>query len=138
MKILSIIFCGLFFSANAHSQSNKQINQSALMKTNSLLTNKEARAKATSKSQAAFDADVNARALTGSPDNLEEIYRISADVMKEIVSQTGGDPKKMQDLLMEAQSNPNAFYKKLGMKTKGDIKKLEQEMSKGASTKPSR
>jgi len=56
--------------------------------------------------------DDKVSALAGTSQNKDEIYGIAAQLMEKIAQETNGDPEKMQLLMLEAQKNPEAFYKK--------------------------
>ena len=100
----------------------------ALQQTKHLLKNPSARQKAADRDPKAKDADNKVSALAGSTENKEEIYDLASQLMEKIVKETNGDPEKMQKLMLEAQSNPEAFYKKY-------FNKDQQAKVRGIATK---
>lgn len=84
----------------------------ALQQTKDLLKDPSARQKAINKDPKAKDADDKVSALAGSSENKEEIYELASQLMEKIAQETNGDPDKMQKLMLEAQTNPQAFYNK--------------------------
>ncbi len=77
-----------------------------------MLTNPSERNAAIKNDKKALETDAKVEALTGSGKNKEEVYDIAAKVMEAITVESKGDPAKMQQMLLEAQSNPQAFYNK--------------------------
>ncbi|MBX3021432.1 MAG: hypothetical protein KF799_07105 [Bdellovibrionales bacterium] len=83
-----------------------------LSDTKKMLVNPSERNEAIKNDKKAKEVDAKVDALAGSPENKEEIYGIAASVMEKITVEAQGDPEKMQRLLLEAQTNPKAFYDK--------------------------
>lgn len=102
---LSLIHC----AANADLDQHEQ---QGLKDTKRMLTTPSERNAAIKNDKNARETDAKVEALTGSGKNKEEIYDIASKVMETITVESKGDPEKMQQLLLEAQSNPQAFYDK--------------------------
>lgn len=82
----------------------------------------------------ARDVDDKVNALAGSAENKEEIYGIASQVMERLTQEANGDPEKMQRILLEAQSNPQAFYGKyFNEKDKAAVRGVSGKIQ---STKP--
>jgi hypothetical protein len=99
-------------------------SQSALQNTQEMLTDPALREKAVQETEAARAADQQAKSVAGSPENTEALYRISGTVMSEITHRTGGDPAKMNELLKDAEKNPEAFGESLTPESQSAIRDL--------------
>lgn len=54
--------------------------------------------------------------------------------MENLSKEANGDPEKMQQMLLEAQKNPEAFYKKMSPEQRAQIQGLVKKIeSKGTS-----
>jgi len=84
-----------------------------LKQTKDMLNNPSERQKAIAKDPKAKDMDDKVSALAGTSQNKDEIYGIAAQLMEKIAQETNGDPEKMQLLMLEAQKNPEAFYRSI-------------------------
>lgn len=83
----------------------------ALQDTQACLRNKSCDSMKTDAGKAA--AQKVLQAVNGSSVQEQALYNISADIMPFLVRQTGGDPVKMQALMQQAETNPEAFLKSL-------------------------
>jgi hypothetical protein len=83
-----------------------------LKDTKTFLHSPEQRKEFINKDKAAKEIDDKVSALAGSSKNKEELYGISSEVLEKLVQETKGDPQKMQQILQEAQTNPQKFYEK--------------------------
>jgi len=95
----------------AHAELD-QHQQKGLSDTKTLLKSSAERDAYIKTDKRAQDVDDKVSALAGSSENKEEIYGIAAQVMEKMTQEANGDPAKMQRLLMDAQTNPEAFYGK--------------------------
>ncbi len=102
---------------------------SALQKTQDCLKNQNCES---IKSNAGHLADQRAlEAVGGDAARKQVLYNISADdIMPALVQQTGGDPEKMQQLLLKAQTNPEGFMNSLPPETRAKIKNLATSVEK--------
>ena len=108
--------------------------QQGLKDTKELLKNPNERQKYVEKDPKAKDVDKKVDALAGSKENKEEIYGIAADIMEKIAVETKGDPAAMQKLLLEAQTNPQAFYEKyFDDKSKARVRGVAADIDKKGS-----
>lgn len=134
MKRLILCFI-LIQSPLAFSQSDDDLpsaEKQGLKDTQQFLRNKQERNAFIKKDPKAKDIDTKVEALTGSGADKEEVYDISARVMEKVTAEAKGDPEKMQTLLLEASSNPKAFYEKYfsaedKKKTKALADKIEKK-----------
>jgi hypothetical protein len=98
-------------SLSAFADLDKDQRQ-GLKDTQELLRSPKDRAAAIAKDPKAKDIDDKAGALAGTPENKDEMYDIAAQLVEKIALQANGDPNKMQQLMIEAQKDPKAFYDK--------------------------
>jgi hypothetical protein len=121
----SILFFSLLFCFQNSLAQN--IEDEALIKTQSLLKNASERSVEIIKSPDAVNADRNAEVTAlGNPAFKQEMYNISSDLLPWLVGLTQGDVSKMSDLLLEAQKNPQAFYERFPAAEKEKIKALSE------------
>ncbi|MCX7067859.1 MAG: hypothetical protein NTW85_09235 [Methylococcales bacterium] len=101
---------------------------SALQKTQDCLRNQTCEA---AKSKAGQAADQKAlEAVGGNASNKQELYNISADIMPMLIQQTGGDPEKMQALMLKAQTDPEGFFNSLSPDAQAKIKNIANTVEK--------
>jgi len=101
---------------------------SALQKTQDCLRNQTCEA---AKSSAGQAADQKALEAVGSnAANKQELYNISADIMPILMQQTGGDPEKMQLLMLKAQTDPERFLNSLPPDVQAKIKNIAKTVEK--------
>lgn len=87
-------------------------DESALRNTQQMLKSKQQRNAAIKDDKIAVEIDKKVETLAGTEQNKEEIYDLASQLLETISREAKGDPEKMSQLLMEAQSNPQAFYEK--------------------------
>jgi hypothetical protein len=98
-------------SISAFADLDKDQRQ-GIQDTQHLLKTPAARAKAIAHDPKAKEIDDKAGALAGSAQNKDEMYDLAAQLVEKVAAQANGDPEKMQQLMMEAQKDPKAFYEK--------------------------
>jgi hypothetical protein len=118
----------------AQPMTEQQINQQALQQTQGLLVNPAER-------KIILDADPKAKAADSKVQQLlgqdsQKAYELSAQLMSTIVAQTGGDPKKMQQLVLELQSNPHALEKLLTPTQRDQIRKMASDLEAKKGSAP--
>ncbi|WP_333876855.1 hypothetical protein [Methylobacter sp.] len=109
---------------------------SALLKTQDCLRNQNCDAAKTETGRAAEQKALEA--VGGNAGNMQELYNISADIMPILLQQTGGDPAKMQALMLKAQTDPESFLNSLSPEVQAKIKNASDavEKNKAAGQKP--
>ena len=110
------------FTANADDNTRDSID-----KTKALLTNASQRDAAIKGDSQAEAADSKA-AIGGSAATKEKVYGISADVFDKMATSSGGDPSKMQEQLLKAQADPQAFYNSMTLEQKSAIENLAKQI----------
>lgn len=101
---------------------------SALQKTQDCLRNQTCDAAKSSAGQAADQKALEA--VGGNAANKQELYNISADIMPMLIQQTGGDPEKMQALMLKAQTDPEGFFNSLSPDAQAKIKNIANTVEK--------
>jgi hypothetical protein len=86
-------------------------NDDALKKTQDCLRKGNCATINTKEGQAADQKALGA--VGGDVSKKQELYNISADIMPVLLQQAGGDPVKMQEILLKAQTDPEGFLKSL-------------------------
>lgn len=114
MKLV-LFFTAFFFLSSAMAQQQKwdQHSEQALKETQDLLKNQEQRDKAVQSDPNAKATHSEVEKLSGSSQNTNAIYGLSAEIFESIARQSNGDPQVMQKLLQEAARNPEAFANSL-------------------------
>ena len=101
---------------------------SALQKTQDCLRNQTCDAAKSSAGQAADQKALEA--VGGNANNKQELYNISADIMPMLIQHTGGDPEKMQALMLKAQTDPEGFFNSLSPDAQAKIKNIANTVEK--------
>lgn len=101
---------------------------SALQQTQDCLINQNCDSAKTAAGKAADQKALEA--VGGNTANQQVLYSISADIMSALVKQAGGDPAKMQAIMLNAQSNPEAFFNSLPSEIQAKIKNLAKTVEK--------
>ena len=101
---------------------------SALQQTQDCLKNQSCESAKTMAGQAADQKALEA--VLGNIGDKQELYNISADIMPILLQQTGGDPEKMQALLLNAQNNPAVFLNSLPANIQNRIKNVAGHVEK--------
>ncbi len=103
----------------------------ALQDTKSFLKDRSSRDAFIKNDKKAKDVDAKVEALAGSGQTKEEIYGLAAEVLERIVAETKGDPQKMQQLLLEAEQNPQQFYQKyMNDRQKAKVREIATDIEK--------
>lgn len=142
--VASVLTVGLTSEAQTVSKGAKpigtktlteqQINEQALQQTQDLLVNPAERQKALNADPAAKANDAKVQQLLGA--DSQKAYELSAQLMSTIVAQTGGDPQKMQQLMLELQSNPHALEKLLTPTQRDQIRKMASDLEARKGSAP--
>ncbi|MGZ3722019.1 MAG: hypothetical protein ACXVA9_03750 [Bdellovibrionales bacterium] len=106
-----VVLCIFILSSTAFAELD-QYQKTGLQQTQGLLRDSKTRDEAVRKDPKAADVDRKTELLTGSKENKDATYDLAAQLIEKIAIEADGDPSKMQEMMKEAQSNPEAFYKK--------------------------
>lgn len=126
--LLFLIFNGLSSFADeeldALIETQKLLRDSARVQSEALQTPQAKRA----------DRKASITAL-GKPELKQEIYNISSDLMSWLEQAAKGDPAKMQELMIEANKNPKAFYDRIPAAERTKIKALAEKIEQSRKKK---
>jgi hypothetical protein len=121
MKNLLFLLIVFSFGWAQATDSNAEVIQN----TQNFLSDSSQRQQALNASPAVAQVDRNVgNIFQGQQDKKQELYDISAAIIPWLAQQSNGDPKKMMELMAEAQKNPKAFYERLPSAEKARIKSL--------------
>jgi hypothetical protein len=147
MKIcVKIILILCLVSNFGQAENAKPTDDKALEQTQELLKDPNQRKEFIDKTPDAKKTNDDLKTLVGSDQNLEEAYKLAAELFGKITAEANGDPEKMKKLLEEAQKNPAAFanswspeqkekLKSIAEKTPAAVKLKNKESSKGSEAK---
>jgi hypothetical protein len=108
MKIIIILVIG-FLSFNIYAEEADPVAEAQ-----AILTSRLEREKIMKTDKKAKSADDFAdRAVGGNQADKDELYNISAEAIAHLVKTNGGDADKMQEHMLKAIQNPEAFKKSL-------------------------
>jgi hypothetical protein len=111
-----MIFLGIVSFSNAYAD---EATGEALQKTQECLRNGTCETMNSKEGKAADDKALNA--VGGDQAKKKELYNISADIMPWLTEQAKGDPSKMQEILLKAQTDPEGFFNSLPADVRGKI-----------------
>jgi hypothetical protein len=69
-------------------------------------------------------------AVSGNASQSQELHNISADIMPFLIQQAGGEPTKMQAIMLKAQTDPESFLRSLPPEIQAKIKKVASAIEK--------
>jgi hypothetical protein len=139
-----IILSAFIISVQSQAQTSTQgqggqdaHSQEALRRTQEMLRNSSMRQKALTTPQAQ-EADQRARQLMGSAEDTQALYELSAELIGNLVQETGGDPAKLQTMMMQLTKNPEAFRSKMSPTQYEKLKALAAKIERrnSAVSKP--
>jgi hypothetical protein len=120
---VSLLQVGMYF----HNVYAEDIS-SALQKTQDCLRNQNCDP---AKTDAGKMVDQKALgAVGGNASNKQELYNIAADILPILVQQAGEDPRKMQAILLKAQTDPVNFLNSLPPEILEKIKNIDNAVDK--------
>lgn len=129
--IFSILAVALFQQSFAQTQS--EVEQ-AIKLTQEMLKDPDARDKEIGKGADKKAADQKVKDVAGSEANEQAIYELAASVFGTLMSETGGDVEKVQEMLAEGMKNPESFAKKWSPEELAKLKKISNDVPKQSET----
>lgn len=131
---LTLIFLTNHFGVAAADQYDEK----ALKDTQQLLTDPEQRKKAIEAGgDQARKADAMIHQLTGGdPTKTNEIYALTADLMKLLMERSQGDTTKMRQLAEEFGRNPEAFAKSWPEAQQRRLKEIAEKLNRPPASGP--
>ncbi len=132
-----ILFVSLFFTSSfCFANGLSSADQEALDKTVKLLTTQSERNEVIDNNPDAQKADELVNQLSQQGANSEDVYALSANIFKDLLREANGDSAVLQKLLMEAQKNPQALYRKLSPENRNQLQAITQDIEKKKQTAP--
>jgi hypothetical protein len=120
-KVKLVVFIFIMGLSLQNIHADETIN-SALQQTQECLRNQNCES---AKTDAGKMADHNALdAVGGNALNKQALYNISADIMPTLEKQAGGDPAKLQAIILKAQADPEGFLNSLPPELLAKIKNV--------------
>ena len=106
-----------------------EFSNQALVETQHILVDQNSRQNAIAQSAAAHQADSQVRSIAGTPQNAQEMYKISSDVFGEIVKKSQGNPAQVEETVDDLKSNPQNLYQNISESSRLKIKELSEKIS---------
>lgn len=137
LRLLGVLlFCGLGLQLSvARAGDTDAASAGALLQTQQLLQNSDQRDKAVSENPMAQTVDGQVKALAGNPQVTDEIYKLSGQILEDLVKETGGDPVKMMQIMSQAQSDPKALSGHLNDKDKAALRDIASQIEAAPTMK---
>lgn len=125
-----ILITVFIFSYNSHSMDDASVE--ALQKTQEMLRNPTKRMNAVNSSEKGRAAHEKVKNLFQTSGNIDNAYEMAAQMMETVAKKSGGDSKKMQQLLQQGLSDPASFaesmspeFKKMLRSTASDVESFK-------------
>lgn len=131
-----LFFLVMFVAAHTYGDDSGMdaASQSALQSTDQLLKDRKGRENAAKENARTQQAHDYAKKVGGDEKNVDEMYNLSSDVFTFLTEKYKGDATALQKALLEAQTNPEAFYNSLPQKVKDQVRGLASKVPQ--ATKP--
>ena len=101
----------------------------ALATTLRMLADPAARAQVLASDPAAAAIDRQVQGMAGSPQLVQEVYGLAAEVFADLARSTGGDARRLSEALDRARSDPAAFAAMLRPETLERLRALATKIS---------
>jgi hypothetical protein len=101
----------------------------ALAATLRMLADPAARAEVLASDPAAAAIDRQVQGMAGSPQLVQEVYGLAAEVFADLARSTGGDARRLSEALDRAKSDPAAFAAMLRPETLERLRALATKIS---------
>ena len=119
----------LLAAAPATAQSLDPASSEALAATLRMLQDPALRGAAVAGSPQATAVDLQIQSMAGSPATTQEIYALAAQVMDELTRASGGDARRMVEVLEQGKSDPAGFAAMLSPATLERLRELSTKLS---------
>ncbi|MBX7231913.1 MAG: hypothetical protein K1X29_07480 [Bdellovibrionales bacterium] len=133
IKSRYLFIAGLFFlSTSAFTQEGlDKYNEQALQQTQELLRNQKERDAAIQKDSKAKASDAMVKEMFGGdPKAVDGAYNLAAEVFAQVVRESNGDAKKMQELMEKFKRDPATFVNKWSPEQKSKLKELAEKINR--------
>lgn len=121
-------------SAKRGAQPLDNASLEALHKTQDLMISPEQRAQAMKNDQKALANDAKVKSTLGN--QAQPAYELSAQVLENIVRQTNGDPKQMQEIVNQLMTNPQLLEQYLTPQQRDQIRGMASQIEKQQGLAP--
>ncbi len=122
----------VFFSANTFAEEASQSlnpDDLALAQAQDILRNRTKRDLEIKKSPKAMENDEQIRALTGGDEEIrDQIYNSASDILKPLSEQANFDSAAMQQMILKAAQDPEAFFNSLPEEEQKKIRDIAGQM----------
>lgn len=133
MKLLALTLLVLCLPLRAEKLDKNA--QEALEQTMGMLRSSQKREEEIKKDPKAKAANAEVESLTGSAENTQKLYELSALIMENLTKQAGGDPDKMVKILEQAQKDPAGFANSFTPEQQKLLKQLGKDIEKTKAAK---
>jgi len=113
---------------SVHSQTLDPASAEALATTLRMLADPSSRGQIIATDPAAAAVDKQVQSLAGSA-LAQEVYGLAAEVFADLARNSGGDPRRMSEVLEQAKSDPAAFAAMLRPETLQRLRELSTKIS---------
>ncbi len=131
-RMFYIVCFLLIYSQSVVSEPAKKpydsASDQALIETQNLLRSRTEREKLIQKDQKAKKADDQVTSVVGEGQIKDEMYDVTAGIMKYLVEKYSGDAEKMQAEMLKAASDPKAFLSSLPIEYQNKIRAMASEV----------
>lgn len=128
-RLASLLLLTLTTATPLHAQVLDPAAAEALAATLRMLADPAARAGLLATDPAAAAIDKQVQGMAGSPTLVQEVYGIAAEVFADLARNSGGDPKRMNEALDRAKSDPAGFAAMLRPETLQRLRELSTKIS---------
>ncbi len=127
--LASLLLLTLTTATPLHAQVLDPAAAEALATTLRMLADPGARAGLLAADPAAAAIDRQVQGMAGSSTLAQEVYGIAAEVFADLARNSGGDPKRMNEALEQAKSDPAGFAAMLRPETLQRLRELSTKIS---------
>lgn len=127
--LASLLLLTVTATTPLHAQVLDPAAAEALATTLRMLADPAARAGVLAADPAAASIDRQVQSMAGSSALAQEVYGIAAEVFADLARNSGGDPKRMNEALEQAKSDPAGFAAMLRPETLQRLRELSTKIS---------
>lgn len=129
-NFIAICLSVSLFTSVVNAEELSGVDQEALGKTTDMLKNRGEREKMKQNDAALKKVDRDVESLAGDGANKDAIYNAAAKVMEQMAKDSNGDAIKMQELIQQAQKNPQKFLESMDESNKAMIRGIANDIEK--------
>jgi len=125
-----VLFIDLIFPTFAFADAE---TRKAVKEVQDQMQSPEFHKNAAKESKAAADVEAHVKQLSGSPENEADMYKFAAQILGNMQDKT---PQEMQEILQQAQKDPEAFANSWTPEQKQQLKELSERIPAGQKRTP--